>query len=105
MPELVASEVALWLAKQINDDCPQGTEVMATRLSKIAGAIPFGDLVAAQAILDSATHSKGLQISLIEALMDMQPRTDGLTVGTKVAIDLPGVGVLNAEVRTKRFAV
>lgn len=101
MPELVASEVALLLAKQINEEGSQDSQAMATRLSRIAGAIPFGDLVAAQAILDSAALSNGLQLSLIEALMGIQPRTEGLRLGlgSKMAIDFPGVGVLDAEVR------
>lgn len=100
MPELVASEVAYVLAKQIDQRAGRTGPEKAEWLTMIAGAIPFGDIVVAQAIIDSALESNGMSIDLISELLDGAPRAETIPLGAKMAMHMPGVGVFNLGVRS-----
>ncbi len=98
IPELVASEAAHVLSQQLHERAKLKDIERATWIANIAGAVPFGDIIAAQAIIDNAVKRNGLSVGMIEKLMDEGPQAHEIREGSKMAVHLPGFGVLDVEV-------
>ncbi len=95
LPELVASEAAdvlgLELATKVKADSKAAAEWLATTASNI----PLGDIVAAQAVIDAAYRHGSLPLSLITALIQSPPEKRVIAPGTRAAMYLPGVGMMD----------
>ena len=95
LPELVASEAASVLARDLNARIRNSPVEAAMWLADVASSIPFGDIVAAQAIVDCAQQYKGMSVDLVIALMDGAPKTEGIPEGAVMAAHVPGFGVID----------
>ena len=90
LPELVASEAANVIACELGQKACQGSEKAAQWLSSIAANLPFGDLVAAQAIIDTASREQDFPFNVVAALIELRPRSEKVKEGTRAAMLLPG---------------
>ncbi len=97
MPELAASEVAHVLSKQLKKRADLEDFERAKWLCDVAAAIPFGDIVAAQAIIDNALNGNGLSIGMVERLLDGKVEIRNFEEGAEMAMDMPGIGVVQAK--------
>lgn len=101
IPELLASEVALLLAKDVVQKAQIDGADAALWLSDIASLLPVGDIVAAQALLDAANQCDGLPANLIGALINSPPREEVIVPGTKAVMHIPEAGVLKMTFQDK----
>lgn len=99
LPELVASEAAYVLAEQLQARATQDVRERAAWLADLSGVIPFGDVVAAQAIIDNYHNGNGLSIGLIQCLLGIAPRSEALTSGAVISAFVPRIGVVSLNVR------
>lgn len=99
LPELLASELALLLAKELINRRKAVQDDVATWLAGAASNLPMGDVIAAQAILDAVQKPEGLSFDLIRALIDKPPQRERVRRGTRFAANFPGVGQI--EIITK----
>jgi hypothetical protein len=95
IPELLASEAAGVLAIELVACARPDSASAANWLSEVAGSIPLGDIVAAQAVIDAAKRDGSLPFNLITALVNSPPRQEQIQPGTKVAMHFPGAGIMN----------
>lgn len=95
VPELLASEAAHILSMELLKRVEPDGEAAAKWLAKMATIIPLGDIVCAQAVLDAALYEGRLPLGLVSALINSPPKPQPITPGTKVAMYLPGAGVMN----------
>jgi len=87
-PELVASEVAYVLGEILCEKKDTSDEGAAW-LEGIAGAIPLGDLVAAQGILDQAKFGGGISVGIIASLLSRVPTQGTMNIGTQFLMSSP----------------
>lgn len=99
IPELAASEAADLLAAELAQRAPKDADDAAEWLSQAAANLPLGDIVASQALFDAARQHGGLPFNLITALINSPPRQETIKPGTKVALHMPGAGVMNMTFR------
>jgi len=99
IPELLASEAADLLAVELVQRAQIDADNAAEWLSNAAGGLPLGDIVAAQALLDAAMRHGSLPFNLITALINSPPREEAVRPGTKVAMHVPGAGVMDMTFR------
>jgi len=92
LPELLASELALLLANELENRSRTDVQAAAAWLSDTSKSLPLGDIVAAQAIYDAARRG-GITLDFINALLNGFPREEVIRPGTKFAMHLPGVGI------------
>lgn len=93
-PELLASEAAHIIGKQLAADVGSDPEAAAKKLAGLAESIPLGDIVAAQAVLDAAQHNGGLPLNLIMGLIKLKPQRRVIAVKTRAAMYFPGIGIM-----------
>jgi hypothetical protein len=101
IPELAASEASDLLAIELAQRVRIDAEDAAEWLSQAAANLPLGDIVAAQALFDAATRHGGLPFNLITALVNSPPRQETIKPATKVAMYMPGAGVMNMTFRER----
>ncbi len=101
IPELLASEAADLLAIELVQEARTDAKKAAVWLSNAAGNLPLGDIVAAQALFDCAMRHGNLSFNLITALVDSPPRQEIVQPGTKVAMHLPGAGIVDMTFRER----
>lgn len=114
-PELLASEAADIVGVQLAKDIGSDPTAAAKSLADLAAAIPLGDIVAAQAVLDAAHRNGGLPLNLIMELIRLKPKRHVMAARTKAAMYFPGIGIMNVtferdgsivvETRGKRFTL
>ena len=99
LPELLASELARLLAKELFNRRKADQDDVATWLASAASDLPMGDVIAAQAILDAVQKPEGIPFNLIRALIDKPPQRETVRPGSRFATNVPGIGQI--EIITK----
>lgn len=83
LPELLASEFALLTAK-LYTQRELSPQEAADWFSSIAGNLPFGEVIVAQAILDIASKTHQLSFGLLEAFLENSPIKEPLQSGRRM---------------------
>jgi hypothetical protein len=100
LPELLASEMALLLARGLEKKITaSGPEATADWLIAQTSKLPLGDIIGAQAIFDCAFRTGSLPLKLIERLLTARPRRERIRPGTRAAMHIPGVGLIDLTFR------
>ena len=93
-PELLASEAADVLAFELIQRAQSDSASAAEWLSKAAGSVPLGDIIAAQALV-TAARAGSLPLNLITCLINSPPQQQSVPLGTRMAMYFPASGVMN----------
>lgn len=105
IPELIASElareVAVALDEQMGD--AEEDEAAADWLVGVAALLPFGDIIAAQALVDLGTLRTGISVPFINRLLGRRPKVSTAKPGTRAIAWLPEIGCI--DVRTREDGV
>lgn len=96
MPELLASELARLIAEQLARRLAKNTDEAAHWLAGISGEMPLGDIIAAQAVFDTAA-SGVIRIDFINALLNVPPSEEPINIGTRLAMHVPGFGIAQLD--------
>ena len=100
LPELLASELALLLARSLADElAASGPESAAGWLTGLTSALPFGDVIGAQALFDCAEATGNVPLKLMECLLSAHPRRNKIRPGTRAALHIPDVGLIDLTFR------
>ncbi|MGB9067524.1 MAG: hypothetical protein WCC21_03045 [Candidatus Acidiferrales bacterium] len=99
LPELVASEAADLLGIELSGKAETDATDAARWLASKASAVPLGDIVAAQALVDAAFRHGSLPLNIIKAFIDSPPKRKILAAGTVMAMHFPGVGLIDMTVQ------
>jgi hypothetical protein len=99
-PELLASEVAKLLAQELTNTHSADPEAGAGLLAGLAACMPLGDIVAAQALLDTASKPGGMNVRVINELLRRKPRQQKLNDGSFLW-KIPEGPFVEMEVRRK----
>ena len=100
LPELLASELAFLLARRPGEQIEEvGPKDAADWLVDQSSRLPFGDVIAAQAIFDCAIEAGSLSLSLIERLLAVPPRKEKIKPGTRAALFMPDIGKVELTFR------
>lgn len=95
LPELLASETAYVLAEELGHRMGGGLQRAGEWIVGAASNLLLGDLVAAQAIVDTALRRPSFPVGLIDALFRMSPERHQLTSGGRYAVMVPEVGTVD----------
>lgn len=99
LPELLAGELANRALAQIRNN-----ENPAEWLSKSSRLLPLGDIIAAEAILDSAARMGELPIEVLLWFINNPPTEKPVVPGMAGRMFFPGVGSVNVDFRrTDKF--
>ncbi|HET6843542.1 MAG TPA: hypothetical protein VFK06_17955 [Candidatus Angelobacter sp.] len=98
VPELLASEAAHILGMELLIRVNSDAKAAAEWLVKTATGIPLGDILAAQAVLDAALYQGSLPLDLLSALINSRPEPRPMAPGTRAAIYLPSIGVMDMTI-------
>lgn len=96
VPELLASEMSRILADELEGLVAADVEHAAAWLNGAASNVLFGDVIAAQAILDLTSRSR-LPFNLVAALAMIQPERVKLGRGRQLVAWIEGYGRLDLE--------
>lgn len=91
LSELLASELSRLLADELGKRIPKGVQKAAAWLVEKAGALPLGDIVAAQAVFEAAATGI-VTLSFINALVNTPPSEEKIRPG-EYAMHIPGRGL------------
>lgn len=92
LPELLASEIARHLAFDLGEMVEDNPVDAAGWLAGAASNLLFGDIVAAQAILDLGSGNGRIPLALFVALADMKPSRETMHAGQHLSGWVEGVG-------------
>ena len=97
LAEVLASELSRLLAEVLAKKIPMSAKKAAAWLAKIAAALPFGDIIAAQAVFEAATTGV-VSLSFINVLVNVPPREEKANPGL-YAMHIPGRGLRTLHFR------
>lgn len=92
LPELLASELARYLAVELRAMVNDDPKLAAEWLAGAASNFLFGDIVAAQAVLDLASSNGGVPWALYDALTEMTPTREAVHAGQHLVGWVEGLG-------------
>ncbi|WP_181180875.1 type I restriction endonuclease [Paracoccus sp. FO-3] len=95
LPELLASEIARYLAVELGERVEDDPVDAAEWLAGAASNLLFGDIVAAQAILDLGSDNGRIPLALFDALADMKPTRETMHAGQHLSGWVEGVGPID----------
>ena len=98
-PELVATMVALVIAEELEKRTERDVQDAAEWLVGAANSLPLGDVVAAQAVLDSINRRVGVPHSLMVALFKHVPGEQAARPGMGASLPLLGGGMADLRFR------
>jgi hypothetical protein len=98
LPELLASELAGQLAREIASRARSDVRAAALWLAETSRSLPLGDVVAAQAISDAARRGD-VALNFVTTLLETPPREERIKPGTKFAMQFPRGGMLHLTLR------
>lgn len=105
IPELVAAEVSVILAQKLCTKARNSAEDASKWLSNIAHKLPFGDIVAAQALIDAARQDQGISFEVIIALMNHPPKEEpAMEIGQRFAMRFQDIGTLFLTICPEGFS-
>lgn len=99
LPELLASEIARHLAVELGEMVEDDPIEAAGWLAGAASNLLFGDIVAAQAILDLGSGNGRIPLALYDALADMTPARETTHAGQHLSTWVKGVGPVDIRPR------
>ncbi len=100
MPELIASELAREIAGKLGERLDKADDKAAARwFVRVLTDLPMGDVIGAQALIESAQERSGLPIPFINYLLERRPSIRPLKAGTKAIMWVPEIGSLDMTVR------
>jgi hypothetical protein len=100
LPELLESELAFLLGRRLAEQIEEnGPKEAADWLVEQSSRLPFGDVIAAQAIFDCAMEAGSLSLSLIQRLLAVPPRKEKIKPGTRAALFMPDIGKIELTFR------
>ena len=88
LPELLASELALLLAQELERRAKVNATGASEWLTDVSRSLPLGDIVAAQAIFDGI-QNRAMGWDLIRAILSTPPREESIPSGSRFAMLLP----------------
>jgi hypothetical protein len=94
LPELLLSEIALILGNELKQRIVQDVKKAGDWLVAHTANLPLGDLIGAQAILDSFNTPGDLPLDFINHLLTVRPHSKEVRPGTRAAMHVPGAGML-----------
>jgi hypothetical protein len=107
IPELIASEIARLIAAEL--DTRMGDEEQdkdaADWLIGIAGRLPLGDLIGAQALIDLREHQPSISVAFLNRLLERRPSVRPLKPGSRAIAWIPEIGRLNIVTRADGITV
>lgn len=92
IPELLASELAHVHAERIKPYINDDPGLAAYELSKLAVSVPFGDVVAAMALVDAARTTPKFNIAVVRSLFEEQPVRNSMEPGMRIGGVLGDLG-------------
>jgi hypothetical protein len=95
LPELLASEASQVLARALTERAAESAADAARWLASVTSRIPLGDVIAAHAFVDAAQSNKSVPLDAVRMLAEMPPRFEPISPGTRAAMHLDGVGVVD----------
>ncbi|MCA1394553.1 type I restriction enzyme HsdR N-terminal domain-containing protein [Bradyrhizobium sp. IC3123] len=96
LPELLASEASAVLSPDLIERARNDAADMARSLVEITSRLPLGDIIAACAFADAMMHgNSGVPLDAVSALVEMPPKKTPITPGMKVAMHVPGIGMMD----------
>jgi hypothetical protein len=91
MPELIASELSLLLANELNGRLRE-PEPAADWLVQLTSKLPLGDIIGAHAMLDMLPLRQGLPLDFLTAMLCKAPKIEPLQPGMVMASWIPNIG-------------
>ncbi|WP_343620410.1 type I restriction endonuclease [Acinetobacter proteolyticus] len=95
IPELIASELAVIIATELLQLIQYDPKNAAEWLVNIASILPMGDIIAAQAMVEVSEEQDGIQLLLLEALINSPPQSRSLSIGSTFLVHIPQIGEIN----------
>lgn len=95
LPELLASELARHLAVKLREMLESDSVEAAEWLAGAASNFLFGDIVAAQAVLDLGSGNGQVPWALCEALANMTPVREAMHAGQHLSTWVEGIGSID----------
>ena len=95
LPELLASEASRVLAEELMARAESDAAEAARWLVAVTSRIPLGDIIAAHAFADAVQGQRGVPLDVVWALAEMPPRWTPIAAGTRAAMYLDGVGMVD----------
>ena len=107
IPELIASELARLIADGLAEQlATEGKDAEAADwLVSIVHALPMGDVIGAQALVDAAPAMSGLPLPFINHLLRRRPSVRPVKAGTHAVMWVPEIGQLEMKVRADGAAI
>lgn len=99
LPELLASELARLLSKELDSQVRQDPAYAARNIAAAASCLPFGDIIAAQAVLDTIKRLGRLSSEFVKSLLETPPEIEHVSPGTRFATYLPEAGAIEFVVQ------
>lgn len=96
LPDLVASELAKLVAKELTA-LKEKPEDAVSLLVQVTTLLPVGDIIAAQAVIDTMTKTGQLPLGILFGLLKLHPRKIPLEAGIKIALNHPSLGYVTME--------
>lgn len=103
LPELLVSEAASLLANELIKRNNEDALESSNWLSNTSSRIPLGDIITTQAIMDAAKREGSIPLNLIIALIQSPPKREKILPGTKAAIHVPDIGLMNITFKKNGF--
>jgi hypothetical protein len=89
------------MAQQVVTRARSSVKGAANWLSKAAANLPFGDIVSAQTLVDSALKEEAIPFNVVSELMEREPHEERPKDGDQALTHIPGVGILNLTFRAQ----
>lgn len=99
LPELMAFELALIVASQLALEAQADPQEAAAWLVGFATNLQLGEVIAAFAILEMMSENDWQDFGLISAMRQMKPTREKMSIGSKLATRIEGIGVANITVQ------
>lgn len=99
LPELLASELAKILSRELDSQVRQDSSYAARNIAAAASCLPFGDIIAAQAVLDTIKRLGPLASEFVTSLLETRPEIEQIAPGTRFATYFPGAGAIEVLVQ------
>lgn len=96
IPELLASELARAIAKELESSAPGERAAILLALCK---DLPLGDVIGAQAVVDYGMSKHGFPVEIITSLLELPPYRESIKTGAHMAMALPDGGRMDVIVQ------
>jgi hypothetical protein len=105
LPELLLSEIALLLSKELKQRIAQDVKKSGGWLVAHTSTLPLGDLIGAQTIFDLFNATGYLSLDFINQLLAIRPYHKVIQPGTRTALHFPGAGMVELHFKDDKSIV